>query len=206
MTSKGYVQVAGYVQHHMVCFRVERVSQVPCDAAARWQFSGSSQIESADHRGMCLERAVYSGDQVKLRRCSGRTRQHWELGPGDGNGPGGTLSGPDRDICLDNMQKKTGAPGLYGCHGHGTQRWEVDGGQLRSSQHKGEGVCVGFSVAAGLFQCLPDDDDYVWDLKEGLLRSRVEPEWCLTREGGKGVTMRRCTASDVEQQWVFAQK
>lgn len=51
------------------------------------------------------------------------------------------------DTCLDNMQRKRGAPGLYACHGYGTQRWMVKSdGQLRT---KSSTTCIGIAASAG---------------------------------------------------------
>ena len=205
-TAKGYLQIADLVEHHTVCYRAERVAQVSCRDAPRWEHRGELRSLVPEHEGHCLERAVYSGDQVKLRRCTGRQRQAWVLGAEAKPGKGRTLSGPMRDVCLDNMQKLDGPPGLYACHGHGTQLWRLtDEGKIRSAQHnQGDGVCVGFHLTASLFQCLDADGDYEWAWGDDgdTLRPRVAPDHCITRRDG-AVGIEPCAGAEGRREWRF---
>lgn len=72
---------------------------------------------------MCLERGFYSGDLLKIKACN-HTNHHqtWVYRKTVGRTDLGSLSGNDFDMCIDNMQKTAGPPGLYGCHGYGTLR------------------------------------------------------------------------------------
>lgn len=146
-----------------------------------------------------------------MRTCSGRHRQFWKYDPtfgkpGAGKPVGGILSGPERDICLDNMQKKTGAPGLYGCHGYGTQRWEWSStSRLRSTQHSDDrgGVCVGFQPDANIFQCLPNDPDFTWVWHGKTLRPLSDSTACLEATDAGEAHVRACVEDKMNQLWAF---
>ena len=97
------------------------------------------------------------GLQVKLRECDGSHAQHWvfDVHPDvrgmDHGKDKGTLSGPEHALCLDNMQKKSGPPGLYGCHGYGTQRWVITAdGKIQAGGDKA--TCIGFNPSIGMFR------------------------------------------------------
>ena len=46
----------------------------------------------------------------------------------------GMVSSPDKKMCLDPLQHKFGSVGIYGCHGHGDQRWSLStAGKANSS-------------------------------------------------------------------------
>ena len=104
--------------------------------------SSQGLLRSLDQESMCLQRGSQSGDVLKYRSCvtdGSELHQQWEFRQ---KGPDGTLSGPGFDVCIDNMQKSSGAPGMYACHGYGTQRWTfTPEGKIKSTQHHdGAGV------------------------------------------------------------------
>ena len=161
-TQGGYLQLAKFVQHVLTCIRIEMVSQMECDVAPVWQVSPRDQAGEMKLAGKCLTRGTDSGDQVRLRACDGRAGQQWLFKSVKGTPDAGTLSGPEWALCLDNMQKLSGPPGLYGCHGYGTQRWKITPeGKIRVAQkHSGKEICIGSSPTVGVYRCLADDPDF----------------------------------------------
>lgn len=198
-TKQGYLQFIAHYNHKLICLRADVVSQMPCADAGTWKVaSHGGPIESTDKQGHCLERGVYSGDVPKLRPCNtSRHQQSWfyELGK-DG---AGTLTGRYAETCLDNMQRHNGPPGLYACHGYGTQRWRVlEDGHIQS---KGSETCLGLRASPSLFPCLSNDRDYVWVREGHLLRSLAEPTVCLSRQTSGGIALTSCDATNFNQHW-----
>jgi hypothetical protein len=202
-TSKGYIQFKEHYNHKLICLRTELVSQMPCAIAGTWHITAiarGSTIESNSKPGWCLERGVYSGDVPKLRLCNAsQPHQTWVHEKGaDG---AGTLSGPTHATCLDNMQRKSGPPGLYACHGYGTQRWRLlPNGKVKT---KGGDTCLDLDPIPGLFPCLPNDIDYTWTQDGDLLRSGLVPTVCLNRKGDHPMvlTLAVCDAGNSAQRW-----
>merc|ERR1711862_867296 len=92
-------------------------------------------------------------------------------------GSKGTLSGPAFDACLDNMQKATGPPGLYGCHRGTTQQWEFrPSGQIRSAYLD---ACIGLNAEVRLAACAAGDLEYTWRWDGPRLIPAAAPELCL---------------------------
>eukprot|EP00911_Craspedida_sp_UC1_P001484 UC1_evm2s1122 len=148
----GYIQSAAYVTYELVCLKLSSVSQMPCEDASTWSLRGDGTIRiggsggSSNNLGLidqCLQRG--SGNSLVIRPChAGDENQQWSIGLG---GHGHTLSGPSGGRCVDNMQLKRGAPGLYGCHGGATQQWRFshdDGGAIAADG--GGGRVVGFRL------------------------------------------------------------
>lgn len=138
--------------------------------------------------GSCLQRV---GDLLALRPCANSTRQQWLRG-GDSET---TLADPDGSVCVDNMQRQSGAPGLYGCHGGSTQQWQLTpDGQLASGP-----ICLGLGADVGLALCHPGDQEQKWQQVEESLRPDQHPDKCLTRNGDKAV-LQTCDDS-AAQHW-----
>jgi len=187
-TSRSYLQISGHINHHLVCLRTQLMSQVPCEKGARWRLE-DGKIASLDRSGECLARSP-SGEEVDLLKCKDAHRMQWRF---EGKG---TLSGPDGDLCVDNMQRSSGPPGLYGCHGGLTQQWQLDGeDKLRSGQGVfGDGICLGFEPSIMLAPCASGDEAFAWirraSMEEGRLgmqtfSPRQAPDKCLTPGEGQ---------------------
>ena len=210
LTSRGYLQFAAVLDQKLVCVRVNLVSQVPCGQAGAWDLTEKGELRSAERPGMCLDRGL-GGEEVDLRACSGAAGQRWAHRKVDAGG-GGTLSGPSLDACLDNMQRSSGPPGLYGCHGGGTQQWVLPpgGGKLRSSFHQGgDGVCLGFGTLLGLAECLVEDPGSVWTHRGAAghrsLRPAAAPDLCLAQAGGgSALALQPCDDEAEGQRWKHA--
>ena len=180
---------------------------VPCKRALRWSpealDGGLLSLRSATVPGLCLERRIDVGDPapVALNTCSPMLRQRWLLSDADAKG-GSTLSGPDRGACLDNLQKRTGPFGFYGCHGASTQRWRFDAeSKLRSTDV--EDTCVGYDPRVSQFICAKGDLDYRWERQGTTLRRISDTNSCLARDG-ESLVLRDCDPEDRLQQWEFA--
>eukprot|EP00040_Diaphanoeca_grandis_P027323 m.155196 g.155196 ORF g.155196 m.155196 type:complete len:732 (-) comp30930_c0_seq2:148-2343(-) len=202
-TSAGFIQSATHVVHHLVCLRVEMMSQMFCDhdKVGRWRLTADGLLRSRFEPNMCLGRGVHSGDQLKYQPCvHGNSHQFWMFTKK--SAIGGTFSGADYDLCLDNMQRTSGAPGLYGCHGYGTQRWTLtDDGRLQSEeQGSNPGVCIGFKPVVGIFRCIPGDPDFVWK-KNGLTIQSKATRSCLERNGQSEVGLAKCDSANINQHW-----
>lgn len=121
----------------------------------------------------------------------------------------GTLSDPEWTRCLDNMQKKEGAPEMYGCHGMGTQRWEwTDEGKIRVARNsvvESDGTCIGFKLSVSLGLCQPGDDSSTWDLDGRFLKPRNAHSHCLERLGSGVAGLRPCRGDPAyePQTWLF---
>jgi polypeptide N-acetylgalactosaminyltransferase len=142
----------------------------------------------------CLAR---DGETVALGPCRGTLSQKWALSEtGDG-----VVSDPDGGVCLDNMQRTAGPPGLYGCHGGGTQLWTFTGGRLTVANRD---VCVGLGNAAGLALCRAHDPDQQWVREQRTLRPAGHRDVCLTRHDGSA-TLEDCTEDRAAQEWVIGE-
>lgn len=110
----------------------------------------------------------------------------------------GTLSGPDNNQCLDNMQHDHGGPvGFYGCHGGSTQRWSY-GAHSKYLMH--DDKCVQTSSRIVLGAC---DSSPLWkseDSEKGTML-RVTKDVCLTR-GKHGLSIGVCNESPEQMWWV----
>eukprot|EP00039_Didymoeca_costata_P029384 m.24449 g.24449 ORF g.24449 m.24449 type:complete len:719 (+) comp7608_c1_seq2:260-2416(+) len=185
-TQEGFIQVANYIGHQLICVRIEPVSQVSCDEAPSWDFEeGVTEIKIRDQ---CLTRGPDSGDQVKIRSCDGRSSQQWRFTDH------GTIAAPEGTLCVDNMQRKNGPPGMYGCHGYGTQQW------IRTPDNKiksiSTNVCIGIQHTVGLFRCLKDDPDFLWELKGGKFSSKPYRDLCLKRGSDEStLAVGKCSAT-----------
>ncbi|CAJ1421230.1 unnamed protein product, partial [Effrenium voratum] len=178
-TSQNYMQVTAHVNHHLVCLRTQMVAQVPCRKGTQWQLEGK-ELHSLDREGFCLTRSP-SGEAVDLVKCKALARQQWSF---EGKG---VLSGPAGDLCVDNMQRTSGPPGLYGCHGGTTQQWILDPDhRLRS------GGVIQPSVA--IAPCVPEDDAFAWLRRSTTQHDRLgmqtfsprnNPELCLVGQDHK---------------------
>jgi len=204
-TSQGFLQLSTHVDHRLVCLRSKVISQVGCVGAPRWERHSNSLIASLDRPGLCLDRGLYAGSP-DLQPCSERAVEHqrWLLKEQPGGGI--SVSDPDFALCIDNMQATSGAPGLYPCHGGGTQLWRLlDDGRLKSDEHTdGDGICLGFggSVIAGT--CQAHDENFAWERTgpEGTqqVKPRATPEHCLERTG-QDVQLSLCRDGVDEQLW-----
>jgi polypeptide N-acetylgalactosaminyltransferase len=191
-----YLQMETYIGvADLVCVRFDEVGLGPCTAAAKWTVQGAT-IRPASWADYCLTRDV---DRVALRPCSESMYQRWQpVATAAGADGGATLSDPDGGICLDNMQRHEGPPGLYGCHGGSTQRWALIDGKLRSAL---AGVCIDTTAAAVMDLCRPNDRDFVWDLDNHALRASGHPDYCLAHSAAGEVNVARCDPAKAEQQW-----
>ena len=97
-------------------------------------------------------------------------------------------------------------PGLYGCHGYGTQRWKVTAdGKIRSAQkHSGKEICIGSKPSVGLFRCLADDPDFTWKREGNMFRSISSNQHCLERveSGGVAILGAGPCSNSPAQQWI----
>ncbi|CAL1132752.1 unnamed protein product [Cladocopium goreaui] len=153
-TSRNYIQISPHVNHHLVCLRTQIMAQVPCNKGTKWKMEGK-QLRSLDRKGSCLTRSP-SGEALDLVNCKDVRLQQWLF-----QNPG-TLSGPDKDLCVDNMQRSSGPPGLYGCHGGNTQRWQLDDQQRLRSGEGSAAICLGFDPSVSIASCAPDDVAFEW--------------------------------------------
>jgi len=205
VTSSGYVQLSSHVDHRLVCLRAKVISQVGCVGAPRWERHSNSLLASLDRPGLCLDRGLFA-DSPDLQPCSERAVEHqrWLLKPQASGAV--SVSDPDFALCIDNMQATSGAPGLYPCHGGGTQLWKLlDDGRLKSEQHgDGDGVCLGFAGSVTAGTCKARDEHFVWERvgPEGSqqVKSKAAPEYCLERTG-QGVQLALCRDGVDEQLW-----
>lgn len=209
MTSLGYLQLAAHVEHQLICVRIEVLTQLPCVDALRWEPRPSGELRSLDRPGLCLARG-HSGEafQLKLQTCTPSSGQKWvfrsDMSGGRSSDASGILSGPDFDVCLDNMQRTSGPPGLYGCHGGGTQRWRLlPEGQLRSENQPSSQVCLGHAPKATLAPCLPGDADYAWEQDGPLLRPRAARGLCLAAGPGAAGLEACQDRGQINQHWHF---
>ena len=62
----GHLQVAKFVQHVLVCIRIELVTQMECKNAPAWSIGSPDQAGEIKLNGQCLTRGSDSGDQVKV--------------------------------------------------------------------------------------------------------------------------------------------
>merc|ERR1712146_226494 len=110
------------------------------------------------------------------------------------------MGGADSGICLDNMQRQRGPPGLYGCHGGASQRWLFKDGYLTSPYVSD--VCLGHDYQATLHPCRPKDVLYQWDhMPDKTLRPRDNKDACLARIDEHTVRIDTCNAVDGRQWW-----
>eukprot|EP00434_Breviolum_minutum_P032561 symbB.v1.2.028799.t1/scaffold3087.1/size63987/2 len=184
-TSRNYIQISPHVNHHLVCLRTQIMAQVKCGKGTKWKMDGK-QLMSLDRIGKCLTRSP-SGEALDLVKCKESHLQHWSF-----ESPG-TLSGPDKDLCVDNMQRNSGPPGLYGCHGGKTQQWQLDDQQRLRSGEGSSSICLGFDPSVSLSSCAPDDPAFEWIRKTSNEKDSVgyqtfspveSPERCLISKNG----------------------
>eukprot|EP00913_Durusdinium_trenchii_P012628 g11859.t1 len=177
-TSQNYIQFSAHINHHLVCLRTQIMAQVPCSKGSRWKMDGTSLI-SLDRTGDCLTRSP-SGEALDVVKCKGLPLQRWLF-----DNPG-TLSGPEKDLCIDNMQRS----------------------QLRSGEGSNS-ICLGFDPTVALAPCAPDDLAFKWIRKtskeKGTLGFQsfspaVTPEQCMV-VNNKAVELGSCTSA--EHWWKF---
>merc|ERR1711920_984024 len=116
------------------------------------------------------------------------------------------LSDPDRSACLDNMQKTSGAPGIYACHGGGTQQWTMRNGKIQSAYigfEGGQEVCLGFTPQVGVAPCVKDDVNFQWHQDGDLFRSKAATDYCITRTNEGNVVLRHCRTPSPDMRWSF---
>ena len=200
-TSRNYIQISPHVNHHLVCLRTQIMAQVKCGKGTKWKMDGK-QLMSLDRIGKCLTRSP-SGEALDLVKCKESHLQHWSF-----ESPG-TLSGPDKDLCVDNMQRNSGPPGLYGCHGGKTQQWQLDDQQRLRSGEGSSSICLGFDPSVSLSSCAPDDPAFEWIRKTSNEKDSVgyqtfspveSPERCLISKNGFAM-MGNCKGK--EKWWKF---
>ena len=193
-TSRHYIQREGYVGYDLPCLRCDAVSMVECASkdAVAWTFHESA-LHPQDRPGLCLERV---SDRLALRPCRvGRAAQQWNVPP---PGTAGVLADKDRSVCLDNMQRRRGAPGLYGCHGGDTQQWTMNSKGVLTSSGTSD-VCLGTGFTAAMDVCALDKD-YEWVHTNGTLRPVQQQDHCLQRSGAS-VMLTPCASNSPHQQW-----
>lgn len=200
-TSRNYIQISPHVNHHLVCLRTQIMAQVPCNKGTKWKMEGK-QLRSLDRKGSCLTRSP-SGEALDLVNCKDVRLQQWLF-----QNPG-TLSGPDKDLCVDNMQRSSGPPGLYGCHGGNTQRWQLDDQQRLRSGEGSAAICLGFDPSVSIASCAPDDVAFEWIRRTSNHKDTlgfqtfspvVSPEKCLVAKGAVA-TLESCKGK--ERWWKF---
>ena len=196
ITKDNYIQMNSFVKHAIMCLRVDVVSQVACSQATRWHREGSL-LQLNHKRDFCLART--DDLQLKIQPCDASNEmQFWVLGED------GSLSDTEQAQCMDNMQLKTGPPGLYGCHGGGTQQWTLsEDGLLAAKLMPNTCISMFFSPANG--ECMKSDTTYQWRYKTKMLQSRFEPSMCLTRKSKEPgpLVLETCNVSNEFQHWVF---
>lgn len=138
MTHDGYLQLNFYPKHELSCLHLETIELVGCEGAETWE-AVDKQIRLKGDNNQCLERS--KGNRVRVRDCKdGLPAQEWQRTvDGTNKMTGFTLQNADSGHCLDNMQRARGPPGLYGCHGGGTQRWLLDDGKYNFLRGEGGG-------------------------------------------------------------------
>jgi polypeptide N-acetylgalactosaminyltransferase len=194
-TKDKYLQIDTFVKHALICMRLDVISQGSCATAAKWKRDGENgKLLRVADEDLCLTR----GDDatVKLKPCRDSSMQQQWLFTGSGS-----LSDPEKALCLDNMQKSTGAPGLYGCHGGGTQRWLLtEDGALLS---EGTSVCLNLVPSPAFSECAPDDKAYVWHIEKNQIRPELAKSFCLTNNAGATATLAPCDMSREDQFWNY---
>jgi hypothetical protein len=112
----------------------------------------------------------------------------------------GMITDPTHGQCMDTMQRKWGAPGMYGCHGGGNQRWYLGhngyfGADVNclKPQVQSQASCVGAPL---------------WitkDLPGGLklIALKSNQMTCLDRTHTK-LDLKQCDPDAAMQQWSIA--
>lgn len=106
----------------------------------------------------------------------------------------GMLTGPDRKMCIDNMQRKTGPVGFYGCHGGTSQRWSIG----KIGYWTNNVLCIHYTVLKfqpGAGTNFKRDGEF--------LRHRDRPSDCLAAVDAK-LTMRPCDPNDATHKWTLS--
>lgn len=210
-TTKGYLQTAFHVGNRdLACIRVNWLAQVGCADSFKWRFEKATadgvallRIKLLADPSICLTRRIDQGDPapVTLNHCSTTSRQLWKFTEKDAVTGAGTLSEPNEKLCFDNLQKKRGDFGVYGCHGFGSQRWHLDpSGNIKSADYAD--TCIGPRPTVSQFICAVDDLDFQWDVHGDTLRPRSNPKLCLDRGIGEdGLHVENCNQG-YNQRWL----
>lgn len=90
-------------------------------------------------------------------------------------------------MCLDNMQRKYGSPGLYQCHGMGTQRWSFS----RQGVISTDMLCLAPKNCQMHVDC---NRPVYWKWHENTLRTGTT---CLVRDSFGQISMEDCEKSPV---------
>lgn len=109
----------------------------------------------------------------------------------------GMLATPDHKICVDTMQRKYGAPGMYGCHGGGNQRWS-----LGHNGYLGADVnCLKTNIYSQS-SCTAAPMWIAVSLSSGLTQFQLKSnrQSCLDREHNK-LSVAACDPDSQHQQW-----
>lgn len=194
LSSGGAIHTRRIVKNHLSCLRIATISQVKCDGATTWTYDGK-RFHSAKDPTKCIQRSVQSEPQ--MRDCNEKfDSQVWSFTP-----PKGTISDPAHGRCIDNMQRNTGAAGLYGCHGYAVQQWELNEDQTLSNEFSGH-TCLGHFPILAQGMCIRDapEDRFVYEGQQ--IRPSTQPNMCLARAGDK-LEFQTCQLGSKDQMWVF---
>jgi hypothetical protein len=109
----------------------------------------------------------------------------------------GMITNPQHDQCIDTMQRKWGAPGMYGCHGGSNQRWYIG-----HNGYIGSDVSCLKPQVQSQASCVGAPEWITKDLPSGLklIALKSNQQTCLDRTLGK-LDLKQCNPDDVMQQW-----
>eukprot|EP00038_Savillea_parva_P009742 m.185560 g.185560 ORF g.185560 m.185560 type:complete len:748 (-) comp16477_c0_seq1:130-2373(-) len=109
----------------------------------------------------------------------------------------GMVTDAHHDQCIDTMQRKWGAPGMYGCHGGGNQQW-----YLGHNGYFGADVNCMRPQVQSQASCVGAPEWITKDLPGGLklLALKSNQMTCLDRTHNK-LDLKTCNPADPMQTW-----